>query len=97
MFLFETGLPTRYYVPTADVRMALFEPSMTRTACPYKGTASYYTGRVDGSVYEDIAWFYPDPIAEVARIKGMISFFNERVDAIRVDGAETAKPVTKWS
>jgi uncharacterized protein (DUF427 family) len=35
--LFETSLPTRYYIPKADVRMDLLEPTQTSTQCPYKG------------------------------------------------------------
>ena len=41
--LFETGLPTRYYLPKIDVRMDLLRPTDTFTDCPYKGTRS--TGR----------------------------------------------------
>ncbi len=37
--LFETGLPTRYYLPKADVRMDLLVPTDTETRCPYKGDA----------------------------------------------------------
>ena len=39
--LFETGLPTRYYVPKLDVRLDLLTPTTTVTRCPYKGKASY--------------------------------------------------------
>ena len=41
--LFETGLPPRYYLPLADLRMDLLRPSDTITRCPYKGSAG--TGR----------------------------------------------------
>ena len=96
-FLFETGLPTRYYVPAEDVRRDLLEASDSHSACPYKGTASYYSARVAGQAYEDIAWVYPEPLPEVARIKGYLCFYNERVDAIHLDGEALPKPSTKWS
>jgi len=35
--LHETGLPRRYDLPTADVRMELLTPINTSTACPDKG------------------------------------------------------------
>ena len=96
-FLFETGLPVRYYLPREDVRMDLLTPSERRTQCPYKGTASYYSAEIDGTRYDDIVWTYTDPVAESERIRGLLCFFNEKVDALHVDGVEQAKPVTKWS
>lgn len=96
-FLFETGLPTRYYIPAADVRMELLARSQTQTACPYKGEAVYWSAKVGGQLFEDIVWSYPEPIAEQPKIKGLLSFFNEKVDAIFVDGVEQERPVTKWS
>ncbi len=96
-FLFETGLPTRYYLPAEDVRMDLLEPSDSATACPYKGRARYWSARIGGRLFEDIVWSYPDPVPEAAKIKDLLCFYNERVEAIRVDGREVPKPRTKWS
>jgi uncharacterized protein (DUF427 family) len=90
--LFETGLPTRYYIPPEDVRTDLLRPSDKHTQCPYKGTASYWSSETE----EDIAWFYPEPIPEQPRIEGLIAFFNERVD-IDVDGEREERPETQWS
>lgn len=95
-FLFETGLPTRYYVPREDVRTELL-PSDKHTQCPYKGRAGYYSVQAGGTLYEDIVWYYPDPVAESARIKDYLCFFNEKVDAVYVDGVVQPKPITKWS
>ena len=96
-FLFETGLPTRYYIPAEDVRADLLTPSETVTACPYKGRASYHSLRLGDRTFKDLVWFYPDPLPEVARIKNHLCFFNEKVDAILLDGEEAPKPKTKWS
>jgi len=96
-FLFETRLPTRYYIPEEDVRMDLLAPTGKVTACPYKGTARYWTARVGGVEYPDIVWSYPEPIPECPKIKGLLCFFNEQVDAIFVDGIEVPRPVTPWS
>ena len=46
MLLFETGLPTRYYIPKLDVRIDLLEPSEYVTSCPYKGVARHWSARV---------------------------------------------------
>jgi uncharacterized protein (DUF427 family) len=94
-FLFETNLPTRYYIPKLDIRWDLLQPSQTQTACPYKGkTSAYWASRATG---KDIAWSYAAPLPECAKIANLVAFFNERVDAILVDGKEIAKIATPWS
>jgi uncharacterized protein (DUF427 family) len=97
-FLFETGLPVRYYIPKEDVRTDLLQPSPAKTACAYKGPTSQYwqATTADGTV-GDIAWCYESPNPEVARIAGTVAFFNERVDAIYVDGKEMPRTQTPWS
>ena len=96
-FLFETGMPTRYYMPAEDVQTDLLTPSDSRTACPYKGQAVYWSATVDGEAFEDIVWGYPDPVPECPRIKDLMCFYNENVTGITVDGALVEKPVTNWS
>lgn len=86
VLLFETGLPTRYYIPKVDVRLDLLEPSDTHTGCPYKGVASYYSIRIGDRTIKDVAWYYPYPLPEVGKIQDMLSFYPEKVDAIYVDG-----------
>ena len=94
--LFETGLPTRYYLPLTDVRMDLLRDSDTATSCPYKGQANYYSVDLDGELFEDIVWYYKYPVEESSRIAGMVSFYNEKVD-IYVDGVEEERPKTMFS
>ena len=96
-FLFETRLPTRYYIPPEDVRMDLLVPSATLTACPYKGRATYCSVRIGPGEFPDIVWCYPDPIPECPKIAGLLCFFNEQVDEIRVDGVAVPRPLTRWS
>lgn len=91
--VFETAHPVRYYIPAEDVRMDLLEPTDTKSRCPYKGEASYWRPRF-GDAPRDIAWAYLDPIAECPKIKGLIAFFNERADAVYVDGELQPKPQT---
>jgi len=93
--LFETMLPTRYYLPRADVTAELV-PSPTRTWCAYKGQASYFSASVGGRLVPDIAWSYPDPRHDADRVCGLIAFFDERIDVI-LDGERRARPVTPWS
>jgi uncharacterized protein (DUF427 family) len=94
--LIETHLPVRYYIPPQDVRMDLLGPSPTRTACAYKGRASYLS-TVDGSdAGRDIAWVYPDPLDDALRVRDRLCFWAERTDLL-VDGEEVRRPVTPWS
>jgi uncharacterized protein (DUF427 family) len=94
--LFETGLPTRYYLPKTAVRFDLLEASDTRSHCPYKGTASYYTARIGDAVHEDIAWFYDTPLPESQKVAGLVAFYDEKVDTF-VDGVQQPRPKTKFA
>jgi uncharacterized protein (DUF427 family) len=94
--LFETGLPTRYYLPKVDVRLDVLEPSTTSTSCPYKGTASYYSVRLGDEVHRDVVWYYPFPIPECPKIQNMLAFYNEKVD-VYVDGELQGRPKTPVS
>lgn len=94
--LFETGLPTRWYLPPEDVRTDLLLPSDTRTRCAYKGLASYCSVRVNGKVLEDLVWYYPEPTREAEEVRDLLCFFNEKVD-IEVDGEPEVRPETQWS
>lgn len=94
--LFETGLPTRFYLPKTDVRMDLLEESDLHTECPYKGTASYYNLVINGQPRDNIVWWYPMPVAESQKIAGYVAFYNEKVD-IYVDGNLEERPRTRFS
>ena len=84
--LFETQLPTRFYLPRDDVRVSL-RPSERRTYCPYKGEASYWSvGRFEG-----IAWSYEQPLPDMAPITGLVAFWDELVD-VYVDGELRPRP-----
>jgi uncharacterized protein (DUF427 family) len=85
LFLFETGLPTRYYIPPQDVRSAFFEPSAKHSTCPYKGEASYWSLRVKDSFSQDALWSYPAPLPECPRIKGHYCFYPEKVDRLEIE------------
>lgn len=89
--LFETGLPTRYYVPLADVRLDVLRPSSSETYCPYKGVACYLSFEAEGSTVADVAWLYRTPLPESQKIAGLVSFYPERasiyVDDVLQDGA----------
>lgn len=97
MALFETGLPTRWYLPAEDVNLGALEPSDTRTRCPYKGTTdAYWSARIDGTLHRDVAWAYAETRPAVEGIRHRICFYDEKVD-VDLDGARQERPVTKFS
>ena len=94
--LFETGLPTRYYLAPEDFRAEVLRPSDTHTMCPYKGTASYWTVVTAAGEHPDLAWSYPEPIPALEIIRGRLAVYNEKVDLV-IDGERLERPRTKWS
>ena len=51
--LFETGLPTRYYLPQSDIHMEMLTPTDSRTGCPYKGFARYWNVTTATATHDD--------------------------------------------
>ena len=97
VMLFETGLPTRYYIDQTDVTFEHLEPTSTQTLCPYKGvTSGYWSVRAGDTVYTDLAWTYHTPLPAVAPIANMVAFYNEKVD-ITLDGVALPRPQTHFS
>ncbi|KAH9481143.1 hypothetical protein JR316_0005663 [Psilocybe cubensis] len=81
LLLFETGEPMRIYIPRTHTRMDLWHPSSRTIASPYKGTAELYNVVLSsGETFEDIMWSYPSTTLECVTVKGMVAFFDERVD-----------------
>src|SRR5437764_1322164 len=95
MLLHESGHQPIYYFPPDAVRSDVLSDSDRHTHCPKKGEASYYTIGVGDRVVEAGAWYYPDPLPEVGRIKGLLCFFNERVD-VELDGELQERPESPW-
>ncbi len=94
--LFETSIPTRYYIPVEDVNFDYLMPTDLHTICPYKGKASYWNVTVNGNVHENVVWGYLNPLPEIPKIKDTVAFYNEKVD-IYVDGELEAKPRTVFA
>ncbi len=65
-----------HYFPADSVNRKFLKPSNTRTTCPWKGQASYYSIDVNGEKNTDAAWFYPETKEAAANIKGRIAFWK---------------------
>jgi uncharacterized protein (DUF427 family) len=96
VMVFETGLPTRYYLNRTEVNLAHLVPSDTVTACPYKGTTSgYWSVHIADATHPDLAWTYDFPTRQLLPIAGLVAFYNEKVDTY-LDGTLLERPVTHF-
>ncbi len=97
VYLFDTGMPKRYYIPALDVRLDLLIKSGESTQCSSIGTADDWSADINRSVVENIAWRYSEPLAECAKIEGSYCFYNENAEELLIDGVPVVRPETKWS
>ena len=96
VLLFETRLPTRYYVPAEDVDFTHLRETDLVTTCPYKGDAAYWSVETADGTRSNIVWSYPDPVLAARAITGHLSFYGEVVDIV-VDGVPLERPVSEFS
>ena len=77
--LVEGDYPAVIYFPRADISMAFFDQSETRSTCPHKGTATHYDLQAKSGTLADAAWSYETPIDAVAQIKDHLAFYTDKV------------------
>lgn len=71
-----TVVEGNHYFPHNSIKEDFFTPSDSKSVCPWKGTASYYTINVDGKENIDGAWFYPEPKEDAKHIKNRVAFWK---------------------
>jgi len=77
----ETSHPPVYYIPPEDVRRDLLRPSARRTACEFKGVATYHDLVVGERVIRDAAWSYEEPRPGYQSLGGHLAFYPGKMDA----------------
>lgn len=65
-----------HYFPMSAVNMDYLAKSDKTSFCPWKGTASYFSIKVDGEVNSDSAWHYPKPNRLAKKIKDHVAFWH---------------------
>lgn len=90
--MYELGHAPVYYLPQADVRSEVLEPTEHRTHCPYKGDACYWSVRIGDRVVENGIWSYPAPYREMACLAGWLGFYWDRFDAWYEDAERVDAP-----
>ena len=77
LLLEEGAMPPVFYVPRADVHMERLSPSATRSHCPFKGDAAYFSASGGPA---DVAWSYEAPLPGVAAIAGHLAFYPDKAE-----------------
>ena len=84
----ETSHPPVYYMPPGDVELGHLEPSGRRTACEWKGVATYFHVVLPDRRIENAGWSYPQPTRAFEPIRGYLAFYPHLMDACFVDGEQ---------
>ena len=85
----ETASPPTFYLPLADIDGRLLVPAPGRSACEWKGVASYWSLAACPDA-GPVAWSYAEPAPGFAALLGHVAFYPARVDC-HVDG-ERVRP-----
>ncbi|HPH70571.1 MAG TPA: DUF427 domain-containing protein [Kofleriaceae bacterium] len=64
------------YFPASSLDQQYIVASSTHTVCAWKGTASYYSLRVDGQINADAVWYYPEPKPAAAAVANRVAFWR---------------------
>lgn len=72
------------YFPRDHIAMAFLDTSETRTTCPHKGEASYFSIVTKSTTIPDAAWSYETPKDGAARIAGYLAFDPEKATVERI-------------
>jgi uncharacterized protein (DUF427 family) len=76
-------LPNPYHrVDPSLVRTDLLRRSDTASYCNYKRDATYWSAVIGGTIIDDVAWSYQDPLSETLPIKGFLSFDAAGADVV---------------
>ncbi len=81
----ETGHRPVHYLPWTSLDEKLLTKTDTRTYCPFKGHASYWSITVGDTTVKDALWRYEDPFEECLTLKDYVAFYTDRVE-FEVDG-----------
>jgi uncharacterized protein (DUF427 family) len=83
-----------HYFPRESLAEEHFTPSDTRSVCPWKGVASYYSVTVDGATNPDAAWEYRSPFPTARKVKGRVAFWHG-VQVVADDAATSEERATR--
>lgn len=65
-----------HYFPDDSIRREYLVESNTRSLCPWKGIASYYTLEVNGERNPDAVWYYSHPSPLARKVRDRVAFWH---------------------
>ena len=69
-------IENNHYFPMDAVDPGVLVGSTHSSFCPWKGTASYYSIRVNGETNDNAAWYYAAPKDAAKEITGRVAFWK---------------------
>jgi uncharacterized protein (DUF427 family) len=81
----ETSHPPTYYLPLGDVAPGVLRPSRRRSLCEWKGEAVYFDVVLNGEIFGEVAWSYPEPTSAFESLRNHIAFYAWPFDQCSVD------------
>jgi uncharacterized protein (DUF427 family) len=88
--ILETASAPGVYVPPEDIVNDRLSDNEARTWCEWKGEAHYYDLLARQGIVRGVAWSYPAPSPDFAKIAGYLSFYPGRVECYI--GEERVRP-----
>ena len=65
-----------HYFPRESLNDEYIEDSTHTSVCPWKGTANYYSLKVDGEMNPNSVWYYASPKPAAQEIEGRVAFWR---------------------
>jgi uncharacterized protein (DUF427 family) len=90
ILVLETSHPPSFYLPWADVKRALLQPSQGSSFCEWKGPASYWSLHSGTNALPGVAWSYPKPLAGAEALADCVAFYP--ADLQCTVGGEKVRP-----
>lgn len=79
LILREKGYEPVFYIPFEHIYFEFLRPSRTRTHCPFKGEARYWSVEAVGEAEDDVLWAYEAPYEDMLAIAGRGAFDRSKV------------------
>lgn len=64
------------YFPVSALDRSVLTDSAYTSVCGWKGTAKYYSLKVDGQENKDAVWYYPEPKSGAVQVKDRVAFWK---------------------